>query len=180
MWNLNRISCNFPSGTTFSRRASYEEIFSTYSVIAPQGHFRRAADMEYGIPGCTVLILRGSVGKWLGQCDIRSGSRIRGRAGNGAGGHDSVEKDRGTDPQHGQIAATSTGQTRLVATPGAMLIFLLESSWSLRAHRVPSRSPVLPCGAPCRARLDLVMVCSDWSKYRVYLLWLVWCSLLPP
>ena len=22
-------------------------------VIAPQGHFRRAADMEYGIPGCT-------------------------------------------------------------------------------------------------------------------------------
>ena len=65
------------------------------------------------------------MGKWLGQCGIRSGSRIRGRAGNGAGGHDSVEKDRGTDPQHGQIAATPTGYTPLVATPGAMLVGIL-------------------------------------------------------
>ena len=81
--------------------------------------------MEYGIPGCTVLILRGSVGKWLGQCGIRSGSRIRGRAGNRAGGHGSVEKVRASDPQHGQIAATPTGHTPLVATPGAMLVGLL-------------------------------------------------------
>ena len=65
------------------------------------------------------------MGKWLGQCDVRSGSRIRDRAGNGAGAHDSVEKFRGTDPQHGQIAATPTGQTRLVATPGAMLVGIL-------------------------------------------------------
>ena len=78
-----------------------------------------------GFQGVPRLILRGSVGKWLGQCGIRSGSRIRGRAGNGAGGHDSVEKVRASDPQHGQIAATPTGQTRLVATPGAMLVGIL-------------------------------------------------------
>ena len=65
------------------------------------------------------------MGKWLGQCDIRSGSRIRGRAGNGAGGHDSVEEVRASDPQHGQIAATPTGHTGLVATPGAMLVGIL-------------------------------------------------------
>ena len=65
------------------------------------------------------------MGKWLEQCGIRWGSRIRGRAENGAGGHDSVEKVRASDPQHGQIAATPTAQTRLVATPGAMLVGFL-------------------------------------------------------
>ena len=86
--------------------------------------------MEYGISGCTAVGLRGSVGKWLGQCDIRSGSRIQDRAGNGAGGPDSVEKDRGTDPQHGQIAATPTGTRPLVATPWC------HASWIPRGHCV--------------------------------------------
>ena len=127
----------------------------THLLSPRRGIFEEQPIWSMEFQGVMPKILRGSVGKWLGQCGIRSGSRIRGRAGNGAGGHDSVEKDRGTDPQHGQIAATPNPQTRLVATPGAMLV---GSSWSLRAHRVHTRSPVLPCGAPCRARLDLVFV----------------------
>ena len=65
------------------------------------------------------------MGKWLEQCGTRQGSRIRVRAGNGAGTRDSVEKYRGTDPQHGQIAATPTGHSPLVAPPGAMLVGIL-------------------------------------------------------
>ena len=64
-------------------------------------------------------------GEMVGIAFQPLGSRIRGPAGNGAGAHDSAVKYRGTDPQHGQIAATPTGQTPLVATPGAMLVGIL-------------------------------------------------------
>ena len=40
--------------------------------------------------------------------------------------------------------------------PGLGFLIWVGSGKPLVAQGLPSRSPVLPCGAPCRARLDLV------------------------
>ena len=37
------------------------------------------------------------------------------------------------------------------------LLIWVGDRLSLPVQRLPSRSPLLPCGAPCRARLDLVV-----------------------
>ena len=65
----------------------------------------------------------GLAGKSLAECATRYGSGVRGASGIGPDRLFSVEKDRGTDPCHGEIDATLRLDTRVMTC-------LMEASWA--------------------------------------------------
>ena len=82
--------------------------------------------MEYGIPGCTATdIYEAPWGNGWGNAASGRDPAFEVVLGMGQVGTIPLEKVRASDPQHGQIAATPNPQTRLVATPGAMLVGIL-------------------------------------------------------
>ena len=81
----------------------------------------------------------------------RYGSGVRGVSGICPERHISVEKDRGTDPCHGEMGATLNPDTRVLRC-------IKEASSGLRVARPAVALPQLfPDGPPAVARLALVL-----------------------
>ena len=104
----------------------------------------------------------GRAGLSLEAVPTRYGSGVRGASGIGPERLFSVEKDRGTDPCHGEIDATLNPDTRVLRC-------IMEASSGLRVARPAVALPQLfPDGAPCRCTAGSSIVNQSVVSHDVY------------